>query len=161
MTVTIEKLGKIFPKVSGETLDVVLLAMQKARLADNDNVAARFLGQLAVESINLTHTKEIGGENARYAPWFGRGYIQLTWKANYQACAAATGINCVNHPELLEEPEGAIASAIWFYTSRGLHHLTDVGVISKRVNGSGAKPESLAARRNATARALKVLQETA
>ncbi len=26
---------------------------------------------------------EYGGKNARYAPWYGRGYVQLTWEENY------------------------------------------------------------------------------
>lgn len=28
--------------------------------------------------------EEYGGWNTRYAPWFGRGYIQLTWEENYK-----------------------------------------------------------------------------
>jgi putative chitinase len=28
--------------------------------------------------------EEYGGWNADYAPWFGRGYVQLTWEDNYQ-----------------------------------------------------------------------------
>jgi putative chitinase len=28
--------------------------------------------------------EEYGGWNTRYAPWFGRGYVQLTWEENYQ-----------------------------------------------------------------------------
>lgn len=28
--------------------------------------------------------KEYGGRNARYAPWYGRGYVQLTWEENYK-----------------------------------------------------------------------------
>jgi hypothetical protein len=28
--------------------------------------------------------EEYGGWNAHYAPWFGRGYVQLTWEENYK-----------------------------------------------------------------------------
>ena len=28
--------------------------------------------------------EEYGGWNTRYAPWFGRGYVQLTWEENYK-----------------------------------------------------------------------------
>jgi len=28
--------------------------------------------------------EEYGGWNTTYAPWFGRGYVQLTWEENYQ-----------------------------------------------------------------------------
>ena len=31
--------------------------------------------------------EEYGGWNTRYAPWFGRGYVQLTWEENYQETA--------------------------------------------------------------------------
>lgn len=27
--------------------------------------------------------EEIGGSKTRYAPWYGRGFVQLTWKTNY------------------------------------------------------------------------------
>jgi predicted chitinase len=32
--------------------------------------------------------------------YYGRGYVQLTWKANYQAMSKVTGADLVNHPEL-------------------------------------------------------------
>jgi len=28
--------------------------------------------------------EEYGGWNTQYAPWFGRGYVQLTWEENYK-----------------------------------------------------------------------------
>lgn len=28
--------------------------------------------------------EEYGGPSARYAPWYGRGHVQLTWEENYQ-----------------------------------------------------------------------------
>ena len=28
--------------------------------------------------------EEYGGWNTQYAPWFGRGFVQLTWEENYQ-----------------------------------------------------------------------------
>ena len=28
--------------------------------------------------------EEYGGKKARYAPWYGRGYVQLTWESNYR-----------------------------------------------------------------------------
>ena len=28
--------------------------------------------------------EEYGGKNARYEPWYGRGYVQLTWEENYE-----------------------------------------------------------------------------
>jgi hypothetical protein len=36
--------------------------------------------------------EEYGGKNTRYAPWYGRGFVQLTWKANYDKYAKLFGI---------------------------------------------------------------------
>lgn len=33
--------------------------------------------------------------------WLGRGFVQLTFKTNYQNAQAKTGIPCVAHPELM------------------------------------------------------------
>ena len=39
--------------------------------------------------------------------YFGRGYVQLTWKSNYQQFGKLLGVDLVNHPELALEPETA------------------------------------------------------
>jgi putative chitinase len=39
--------------------------------------------------------------------YYGRGYVQLTWKTNYQKMAALTGADLVNHPELALDPLNA------------------------------------------------------
>lgn len=41
------------------------------------------LGNAIQESGWLFTLKESGGSGARYAPWFGRGFLQLTWPDNY------------------------------------------------------------------------------
>lgn len=38
--------------------------------------------------------------NLRYYPWFGRGYVQLTWKSNYQKAA-----NYFKRPDLMSNPD--------------------------------------------------------
>lgn len=38
--------------------------------------------------------------NLRYYPYYGRGYVQLTWKGNYQKYSGILGIDLVNHPDL-------------------------------------------------------------
>jgi putative chitinase len=57
--------------------------------------------------------------------YYGRGYVQLTWKYNYEAMAKVVKADLVNKPELALQP--AIASKIMFYgmingsfTGRGL-----------------------------------------
>ena len=78
---------------------------------------------------------EASGDGWKYR---GRGLIQLTGKNNYQACSAGLALNLLETPEYLESPDGATASACWFWTTRGLNTLADAGDvtgISKKVNG--------------------------
>jgi putative chitinase len=154
----IEALASLFPTQTGEVLDCLLVAMQNKGLTRDMHVAARFCAQIGHETNGLRALREIGGERMRYAPWFGRGAIQITGKSNYAACAAATGIDCVEHPELLEAPPEAFVSAVWFYTSRGLDRLTNLDRISTIINGAGILPTSLQSRRAWYARACKAFR---
>jgi hypothetical protein len=36
--------------------------------------------------------EEYGGKKARYAPWYGRGFVQLTWLGNYKKYALLLGV---------------------------------------------------------------------
>jgi len=54
----------------------------------------------------------------------GRGLIQITGRSNYTAAAKALGIDCINHPELLEQPEWAVKSACWWWENKGLNEIT-------------------------------------
>ncbi|GJE59231.1 hypothetical protein MPOCJGCO_1319 [Methylobacterium trifolii] len=38
--------------------------------------------------------------DAQGKSWLGRGFVQLTHKANYEKMAAITGVDLVNHPDL-------------------------------------------------------------
>ena len=99
------------------------LERQPERIANQ--VYANRLGNGSVES----------GDGWRYR---GRGLIQLTGRANYQACGSAIGADLVTHPELLEQPEWAALSAAWFWSSNGLNELADAGRfedITRRING--------------------------
>lgn len=49
--------------------------------------------------------------------YYGRGYVQLTWKANYQKMAALTGADLVGHPALALDPK--IAALIMFDGMKG------------------------------------------
>ncbi len=44
--------------------------------------------------------------------YYGRGFVQLTWKANYATMAKLTGADLVNHPALALDPK--IATQILF-----------------------------------------------
>jgi len=65
----------------------------------------------------------------------GRGPIQLTGRANYAACADATGLPLIEHPERLASiPRyGAIAAA--WYWDRRVTRGADIETVTKAVNG--------------------------
>jgi putative chitinase len=68
----------------------------------------------------------------------GRGLIQLTGRANYIAAGEALGVELINSPSLLAEPDLACRSAAWFWRHHGLNELADVGDfrrITLRING--------------------------
>ena len=68
----------------------------------------------------------------------GRGLIQTTGRANYQATGDALGVDLIEAPTLLAEPELAGRSAAWFWKAHGLNELADVGDfmrITRRING--------------------------
>ena len=67
----------------------------------------------------------------------GRGLIQTTGYNNYVLTMMKLGIDCVEHPELLEEPVNACRSAGLFWQINGLNKLADIGDIdgvSDKVN---------------------------
>lgn len=45
--------------------------------------------------------------NFRYYPYYGRGYVQLTWKDNYQKYGELLHIDLVGNPDLAMEPATA------------------------------------------------------
>jgi hypothetical protein len=49
--------------------------------------------------------------------YYGRGYVQLTWKKNYAKMAALTGVDLVGRPELALVPK--IAAIIMFEGMKG------------------------------------------
>jgi predicted chitinase len=47
-------------------------------------------------------------ENLRYYPYYGRGYVQLTWQNNYEKYGTILGIDLVNDPDLALQPPNAL-----------------------------------------------------
>jgi putative chitinase len=80
------------------------------------------------------------GNNQENDGWnfHGRGLIQLTGRENYERCGSAIGVDLINEPTLLVEPNYAAMSAGWFWNKKGLNELADQqehGQITKRING--------------------------
>lgn len=80
---------------------------------------------------------EESGEGFRYS---GKGIIQITGKDNFRMFSLYyfKDDRLVKNPDLLLEKDIAVASACWFWDSRRLNELADVGdikEITKRING--------------------------
>ena len=103
---------------------------------------AMFLSQIGHESGGMRYTVEIWGNTAAQISYEGRknlgntqvgdgfkyrgrGLIQTTGRYNYEATAKALGIDCVNNPDLLAEPENAARSAAWWWQSHNLNKYAD------------------------------------
>ena len=83
----------------------------------------------------LGNGNEASGEGFKYR---GRGAIQLTGKANYQAFAKSLGKTLDDTVAYCETLDGAIASACFFWKTNNLNKLVDandfVG-LTKKING--------------------------
>lgn len=55
--------------------------------------------------------REYGGEtylkSKKYYPYVGMGFVQLTWKANYEKASKKLGVDFVSNPKLLLKPDHA------------------------------------------------------
>lgn len=152
--ITLDELKQIMPH-AGKRAEIFLeplrLTMQEFGISDTPEREAAFLAQIAHESGEMRYVHEIAsgaayegrkdlgntelGDGVRFK---GRGLIQVTGRANYQACGLALGLPLLENPELLEDPENACRSAGWFWETRQLNELADKGdfiKITKRING--------------------------
>ena len=152
--VSLAQLERIMPNLSDakarQYLPYLNQAMAEAHINTPKRQAA-FLAQLAHESGEFRYMEEIAsgsayegrrdlgnthpGDGVRYK---GRGPIQLTGRANYEAAGRALGVDLVDHPTRAAQPDVAFRTAAWFWNSRNLNSLADSGnfrEITHRVNG--------------------------
>ena len=147
------QLRQMFPN-AGARLDAhlpyIVSAMEESGINNPLRVAA-FLAQLAHESGEYRYMEEIAsgdayegradlGNNVRGdgRKFKGHGPIQITGRANPAACGAALGLPLLDEPELIAMPEHGTRSAVWFWNSRSLSVLADLGwfqTITRIVNG--------------------------
>lgn len=45
--------------------------------------------------------------NLRYYPWYGRGFVQLTWETNYLKAGKKIGVNLIKDPDAAMQPDHA------------------------------------------------------
>jgi predicted chitinase len=51
-------------------------------------------------------------KNLRYYPWYGRGFVQLTWEANYKKASQELGVDLINNKDLAMDPTVAAKIAV-------------------------------------------------
>lgn len=112
---------------------------------------AHLLAQVAVESGELRYTEEIAsgsqyegrkdlgntekGDGIRFK---GRGLIQITGRYNYRDISIDTGVDFLNHPQLLQQDEYAVLCVFWYWKKRQLNYYADsdnIMGVTKRING--------------------------
>jgi hypothetical protein len=52
-------------------------------------------------------------KNLRYAPFYGRGYVQITWEENYKFFSKILGLDLVKSPDLTMIPKNAFKIMIY------------------------------------------------
>ena len=118
-------------------LDVVADALTRSMLKANANTRKRevgFLSQAVIETDFFRTFKEYGaGAGKSYAPYYGRGMHQLTWRDTYAACSRAlfSDDRLVQDPDLiLKDVEINIAATAWFWRDyKPFNQLADAGDI--------------------------------
>jgi putative chitinase len=92
---------------------------------------------------------KVVGDGARYC---GRGIGMVTGLNNYDVVKQITGIDYVNHPELMEEYPGALVSfLVWWETNR-MNELCDRGLDDSHVNAVGGRINGVTPPHNANDR---------
>lgn len=135
MILTDEQIRQMMPN-AGHRLDAHLPFIDAALTEghiDTPQCAANFMAQAGHESGEYLYMHEIAdgsayewradlgntepGDGPRYR---GGGPFQITGRRNYRLCGDALGLDLIAHPELIQQPEHATRSAVWFWNFREL-----------------------------------------
>lgn len=153
-SMTGQQLRRIVPSLSLSKAESVAKrlseAMSEAKIRTPLQKAA-FVAQLAHESGGFKWLEELAsgreyegrrdlgnthpGDGVRFK---GRGYIQLTGRANYAAAGRALHLDLINHPSLAAQPANAARVAAWYWNTRGLNPIAargDFREVTRRING--------------------------
>jgi putative chitinase len=103
------------PQVDGATVLLDWYDTENPPLPDRHHLDDRMFAYCLATAwhetaFTLQPVKEYGGEDylrsKPYYPWYGRGYVQLTWEANYQTQDTKLGLGggLMQNPDLALEP---------------------------------------------------------
>lgn len=149
-----DQLAQIMPRAPSEKREAYLLLLQKAMDEFGINTAQRqaeFLAELAHESSELTNAEELASGDAYEGRkdlgntepgdgklFKGRGWIQITGRANYKRFGEQLGVDLIAKPTLAATPGVAFRIAALTWQSNGLNELadkSDTRGIRRRING--------------------------
>ena len=115
---SVELVKRIFPSAPvsnvATNLPYVLRAMAKKELTSTGQLIG-ILATIAVEVPVFAPIEEYGKGGGRHSIWYGRGFVQLTWRRNYLLYKRYSGLDVVAKPELLLVPEVAADALVWYW----------------------------------------------
>ena len=111
------------PQASVEAAWPLIHAALDARGAASPASCAAAIGTIAIETASTFKPvreafwmpESWRAANLRYYPWYGRGFIQLTWESNYQAASEAIGVDLLANPEEAMDPATAAEIFAWYW----------------------------------------------
>ena len=151
--ITKSDLKRIMPQATASNINRFLDPLNQTMGKYEINTPIRiqsFLAQVAHESGQLYYVRELAsgeayegrkdlgniqpGDGVKFK---GRGLIQITGRANYEALSKDLGVDFTSNPELLEGAVYAAESAGWFWKRNNLNAIaeTDFKLLTKRING--------------------------
>ncbi len=84
--------------------------------------------------------------NLRYYPYYGRGYVQLTWESNYQKYGDIIGVNLVGNPDMAMIPKVAAQALTEYFIEADVvsaARASDWAEVRRRVQGAYAGLDEL------------------
>ena len=129
------------PAGSAKGSESALISAAKAGGITDPIELAQFLAQASVESMNFKTLREIGGPSyfAKYDgrkdignsepgdgyKYKGRGYLQITGRANYEKYGKIVNADLVNNPVLAESPDIGAKISVAYWNSRVKRRVKD------------------------------------
>jgi putative chitinase len=131
------------------------------KVTGKPNSLAQLLHRRGISIANNCYANRMGngdvssGDGWKYR---GRGLIQLTGRNMYKKCGDAIGLDLINKPDLLLQPEAAALSAAWYWHVSGLDALDDDESITAETRVINGGTNGLADRENKFKKALVALR---
>lgn len=99
----------------------------------------QFKEEVACQSGNHCAGQYVDQVGHKDKSYYGRGFIQLTWGANYKAAGEALGVDLLEHPELVSQTDMACKTSLWYWDTNVHPRVGDCknfGVTTKAINGA-------------------------